>query len=395
MTLAVQHGALSDIGLHRKTNEDSYVVEPPLFAVCDGMGGAQAGEVASSMAATTLATAVADGRPLAEAAAAANTAVYEHAAGSDERAGMGTTLTAFVLEADRARFAHIGDSRAYLLRGGELRQLSDDHSLVAEMVRDGRLTAEEAAVHPHRSILSRALGTEPRASIDAFVVDLLPDDVVLLCSDGLSGVVPEDGIRKMLGRPDPRDAAQRLIREARKQGGPDNITAVVVRFSAAAAEPPRDEPETTSVAPGADEVTAELPPVVDGTDATAGLADRSETAESRTSSAPSAAGVATLARDHRRGLVALVVVLVVLVAVAAAGAVVLSTVFFIGVDDGRLAVFSGLPVELGPIKLHAVYRRSSRAYASLSVTERTTVDARGLRGKAEVMSLSDSLGMWP
>ena len=161
MSLVARHAALTDIGLHRKTNEDTYVVQPPLFAVCDGMGGAQAGEVASGLAAETLAREVAAGRPLGEAAEAANSAVFARASRNAEQSGMGTTLTALVLGADEARFAHIGDSRAYLLRGERLSQLTDDHSLVGEMVREGRLTPQEAAVHPHRSILSRALGTEP------------------------------------------------------------------------------------------------------------------------------------------------------------------------------------------------------------------------------------------
>ena len=140
---------------------------------------------------------------------------------------------------------HIGDSRAYLLRAGVLEQLSDDHSLVGEMMRDGRLTADEAATHPHRSILSRALGTEPVARIDEFEVDLQDGDVLLLCSDGLSGPVPAEAIRKTLGRADPADAAARLIAEARKNGGPDNITAVVLRL-----DEPRD---------GDDEITMDVP----------------------------------------------------------------------------------------------------------------------------------------
>ena len=143
---------------------------------------------------------------------------------------MGTTLTAVVLDGDTGHFVHVGDSRAYLLRDGELEQLSDDHSLVGEMVRDGRLSAEEAVTHPHRSILSRALGTEPLARIDEFEVDLRAGDVLLLCSDGLSGAVPAEAIGKALGRADPDEAAARLIAEARKHGGPDNITAVVLRF---------------------------------------------------------------------------------------------------------------------------------------------------------------------
>ena len=245
MTLVARSGALTDIGLHRKTNEDTFIVAPPLFAVCDGMGGAQAGEVASGLAAETLAAAVADGRPLLAAAEEANAAVFRRATGDSDHTGMGTTLTAVVLGGDVGRFVHIGDSRAYLLRGDVLEQLSDDHSLVGEMLRDGRLTEEEAASHPHRSILSRALGTEALARIDEFEVDLRAGDVLLLCSDGLSGVVRAEVIKKMLGRADPGDAAARLIAEARKNGGPDNITAVVLRLDESL---PGDE-EVTLVVP--------------------------------------------------------------------------------------------------------------------------------------------------
>ncbi len=262
MTLVARHGALTDIGLHRKTNEDTFVVRPPLYGVCDGMGGANAGEVASGLAAETLAAGVAAGRPLLEAAEAANAAVFQRANDDVEQTGMGTTLTAFVLDGRTAHFVHIGDSRAYLLRDGALDQVSDDHSLVGEMVRDGRLTEEEAAVHPHRSILSRALGTEGRARIDEFSVDLLPGDVLLLCSDGLSGPVAADAIRLALTRSDPQAAAERLVLEARRQGGPDNITAVVVRVDEAIAAGEDDEDTLVAVAgdePGAD--TEDLPVV--------------------------------------------------------------------------------------------------------------------------------------
>ena len=168
-----------------------------------------------------------------QAATAANAAVFARANDNIEQTGMGTTLTAVLLEGDEGRFAHVGDSRAYLLRGGELQQLTDDHSLVGEMVREGRLTRDEAAVHPHRSILSRALGTEPHVRIDELVIALAPDDVLLLCSDGLCGVVADEDIRKQLARPDPAEAARKLIQLARKRGGPDNITAVVLRLDEA------------------------------------------------------------------------------------------------------------------------------------------------------------------
>jgi serine/threonine protein phosphatase PrpC len=396
VTLVARHGALTDIGLHRRTNEDTFVVRPPLYAVCDGMGGANAGEVASGLAAETLAAEVAAGRPLLAAAEAANAAVYRRAKDNLEQTGMGTTLTAFVIDGDAARFVHIGDSRAYLLRDGALAQVSDDHSLVGEMVRDGRLTEEEAAAHPHRSILSRALGTESAAQIDEFVVDLLPGDVLLLCSDGLSGPVSGDAMVLALTRSDPQAAAERLVKEARKHGGPDNITAVVVRVERAApadAGGPEDEA-------GAD--TAELTPLAadedTGPDAVGPPAAGDESAAAGTAVAP-AGGAPDVARAARRRaarrLGVLAGLLALLAAAGAAGAVVLSTVFYIGVDNGRLAVYSGVPAQIGPIHLHAVYRRSVISYDSLNAAERGLVDEQALRDKADVLDVSDQLRMWP
>jgi protein phosphatase len=408
VTLVARHGALTDIGLHRKTNEDAFVVQPPLYAVCDGMGGANAGEVASGLAAEALAGEVAKGTPLHAAAEAANAAVFQHAHDNVEQSGMGTTLTAFVLEGATARFVHIGDSRAYLLRDGELRQVSDDHSLVGEMMRDGRLTEEEAAVHPHRSILSRALGTEPQARIDEFTEDLLPGDVLLLCSDGLSGPVPADAIRVALTRSDPQAAAERLILEARRGGGPDNITAVVVRLD----EGPHGaaEEETTLVQradPEDDVATGELPfvvadepsePVGDAADALAAEAAALRTEQPGAPSAAVADVAAVAARRRRRSVHRLGVVaalLATLAAVLAAGAFFLSTIFFIGVDDGRLAIYSGVPGKLGPIPLHAVYRRSVVSYDALSPSARTLVDEQRLRDRQNALDVSEHLGMWP
>ncbi len=406
MTLVARHGALTDIGLHRKTNEDAFVVRPPLYAVCDGMGGANAGEVASGLAAETLAAEVTAGTTLHAAAEAANAAVFRRANDNREQTGMGTTLTAFVIEGATARFAHIGDSRAYLLRDGELRQVSDDHSLVGEMVRDGRLTEEEAAVHPHRSILSRALGTEPQARIDEFTEDLLSGDVLLLCSDGLSGPVSADAIRMALTRSDPQAAAERLILEARRQGGPDNITAVVVRVD----EGPHgaEEEETTLVQPAdpeAGEDTGELPfvvageaPAEDEPSGDAGDALAALRAEQSDGGGGPADPVAAAARRRKRSVRRLGVVagVLALIAVAlAAGAFFLSTMFFIGVDEGTLAIYSGVPATVGPIPLHAVYRRSVVSYDSLSPAARTLVDQKRLRDREDALSLSNLLGMWP
>jgi len=396
VTLAARSGALSDIGLHRKTNEDTFVVAPPLFAVCDGMGGAQAGEVASGLAAETLAAAVAEGRPLLAAAEQANAAVFLRANEDSDHSGMGTTLTALVLAGDTGHFVHIGDSRAYLLRDGTLEQLSDDHSLVGEMVRDGRLSEEEAASHPHRSILSRALGTEAQARIDEFEVDLRAGDVLLLCSDGLSGPVPAEAIRKALGRVDPEDAAAKLIAEARKHGGPDNITAVVLRFDGplAAVE------EVTLVVPADEAATAVLPARDEAPDeaATAVLPARDEVpdeAPDEEGAADVPAAPAAPSRNARRRLGWLAVVLTFLTVVACAGALTVSTVFYVGVDDGRLAIYSGLPATLGPLQLHAVYRRSSVPYESLGPAERALVDQQGLHTRSTIMALAETLRMWP
>ena len=383
MTLVARSSALSDIGLHRKTNEDAFVVAPPLFAVCDGMGGAQAGEVASGLAADALKAGVGEGLALLEAAEAANAAVYARAVESPAHTGMGTTLTAVVLEGDIAHFAHIGDSRAYLLRGGELQQLSQDHSLVGEMVRDGRLTEEEAAAHPHRSILSRALGTEPLARIDEFEVDLRSGDVLLLCSDGLSGPASAAAIQKALGRDDPAEATSRLIAEARKHGGPDNITAVVLRLE--------DAPEAGDDPAEAQTVTL----LVDDAPQAADEAGRDADDEDPAEPGPAAAPGPQPSPAAGRRLGCLTLLLALLVVVAFAGALTLSTVFFVGVEDDRLVVYSGLPIDVGPLHLHAIYRRSPRPYAMLQPFERRLVDARSLHGKAGVMTLSTMLGMWP
>jgi len=380
VTLVVHPGALTDIGLHRKTNEDTFVVAPPLFAVCDGMGGAQAGEVASGLAAETLAAAVADGRPLLAAAEQANAAVFQRANDDIEHTGMGTTLTAVVLAGDTGLFVHIGDSRAYLLRGGTLEQLSVDHSLVGEMVRDGRLSEEEAASHPHRSILSRALGTEPLARIDEFEVDLRAGDVLLLCSDGLSGAVPAEAIRKALGRADPDDAAAKLIAEARKHGGPDNITAVVLRLD----EPRAADEEVTLGVPADEAATVVL---------AAPVAPPAPPDPESAADAPPAPAAAS--RGSRRRLGRLAVVLALFVVVAFAGVLTVSTVFYVGVDDGRLAIYSGLPAALGPLQMHAVYRRSSLPYESLGPAGRRLVDEQGLHTRSSVMALAETLGMWP
>lgn len=220
-------GEATDIGLVRERNEDGYLVRPPLFAVADGMGGHRGGEVACRLALETLER-PADA-PLAERVREANRVVYERSMLDRSVAGMGTTLTAAVLEGDRLRLAHVGDSRAYLLREGRLERLTEDHTIVHQMVRQGRLTEEEAAWHPYRSVLTRALGTEPDVPVDEAVLEVRPGDRVILCTDGLTSMVEEARIGEVLRTTaDPQEAADRLVQEAIAAGGLDNVTVVVL-----------------------------------------------------------------------------------------------------------------------------------------------------------------------
>ena len=387
MTLSVRHAAVTDVGLQRSTNEDAVVAVPPLYVVCDGMGGAQAGEVASGLAAETIVASVADGLTLRAAAERANAAVYTRASEDSAHAGMGTTLTALLLEGDVAHLVHVGDSRAYLYRAGELAQVSEDHSMVAEMVRGGNLTADEAATHPHRSVLTRALGTEREPRLDELEVSLVPGDVMLLCSDGLSGPVPAAAIARCLSLPDVEEAAQKLIREARRRGGPDNITALVLRV-----DEERDE------APAADDLSAPAEPDV-AQEAREGELEAVAESEVQDEQSPGedvgARGPAMPTRGGRRRLGWLAAVLAFAAAIGLAAALVLSSVFYVSVDEGRLAVYSGLPVSVGPVSLHAVYRTSSRSYESLTDEERAIVDARSLQREDAVMELARDLEMWP
>jgi len=225
-------GAATDVGRVREGNEDAYLVDDAmgLVAVADGMGGHRAGEVASATALEALRSAITHGRPLRESMEDANEAVFTKSLTDEELRGMGTTLTAATLvTGGTVLVGHVGDSRAYLLHDGELRQVTVDHSLVEELVREGRLTADEAAVHPQRSIITRALGVDASVEVDVYPVELAPGDRLLLCSDGLTGMVQAETIAATLRREeDPARAAAALIDAANVAGGEDNITAVVV-----------------------------------------------------------------------------------------------------------------------------------------------------------------------
>src|SRR5438105_1889452 len=241
--------ALTDTGRKRRHNEDVYVVDPPIFAIADGMGGANAGEVAAALAADALRE-TADGGSGEKAVVTliqeANRRVYQQATEDTAKSGMGTTMTVALLDDGRVRIGHVGDSRAYLIRDGELSQLTDDHSLVGELVRSGKLTPEDAETHPQRSVITRALGTDPDVDVDTITIETRSGDLFLLCSDGLYSMVGNDRILELVerNRRDLHAAAKALVAAANKGGGDDNIT--VVAFEIAS---PGDETERTAEAP--------------------------------------------------------------------------------------------------------------------------------------------------
>jgi PPM family protein phosphatase len=239
--------ARTDPGRKRRHNEDSYVCAPPLFAIADGMGGARAGEVASALAAGALTDSGANGggpQRVVELIQEANRRVHERASTDAETSGMGTTMTVALVESDgTVTFGHVGDSRAYLLRNGTLEQITDDHSLVAELVRRGELSAQAAEVHPQRSVITRALGTDPDVDVDAFSFESEDGDVFLICSDGLSDMVAGEQIEKIMReqRADLDATARALIQAANRAGGDDNITAIL--FEMVAGGEPQPEPD--------------------------------------------------------------------------------------------------------------------------------------------------------
>ena len=224
-------GSRTDVGCVRDHNEDSLVVAPPLFAVADGMGGHAAGEVASEIAVNVLAELAPkdlDGAALEHAVEEANHEIIRAARDGRGRDGMGTTLTACMLENERLVIAQVGDSRAYLLHHGKLQQLTRDHSLMADMIEAGQLTPEEARHHPQRSVITRALGSDPNTRPDMYEINVETGDRLLVCSDGLSSMIEDEQIEAVMRRvPDPQRCASQLVNEAIAAGGHDNVTVIV------------------------------------------------------------------------------------------------------------------------------------------------------------------------
>jgi PPM family protein phosphatase len=263
--------ALTDTGRRRPHNEDTFVCDPPLYAVADGVGGAQAGEIASRLAAATLEerapSALGEGT-LEALILEANERIYTRALGEPEAAGMGTVVTALLVDEQEGTIAigHVGDSRAYRIRDGALEQLTPDHSLVGELVRAGRLSAEEAEQHPHRSVITRAVGTEQVVEVHTETIEPIPGDLYLICSDGLTDLVRDGRILELVAAADgdPERAVQTLVDEANDAGGLDNITVVLFEIldgDPLPPVPPPDEPDADTAEHALEpEIVAATPP---------------------------------------------------------------------------------------------------------------------------------------
>jgi PPM family protein phosphatase len=388
--MRLSHGAASHVGLVRRQNEDSFVAGGGIYAVCDGMGGASAGEVASETACRILMGMEPEPTKerLTATVAEANRAIYARSVVDPALAGMGTTLTAAVRSGDGVMVAHVGDSRAYLLRDGTLTQITDDHSLVGEMVRRGQLTAAQAAVHPHRSVITRALGTEGEVRPDIFSVDLEPGDRLLICSDGLSGMVAEEDIVALLGGDDdPQAVAESLVAAALKGGGEDNVTVVVI---AAVEDDPGQVQESAEAAP------AQGPPATAATPVF-GPERRLEIAGPRERVGEGLGRAKGWLHSRRRVLLAVVGILVLILVLALVGVAVFnSTVYFVGTTpEGLVALYHGMPHTILGWTMYSLVEVGGAAYAGLDEYLKARIDTHELVSKEEGQLFIRSLAAQP
>jgi protein phosphatase len=416
-----EHASRTDVGRQRHTNEDNYYDQPPLFAVADGMGGAQAGEVASEVAIGEFveerdANAAAE-QQLEQIAKAANRKIWDMAQADTRRAGMGTTLTAAMVDGQYVAVGHVGDSRLYLYRDGEIERMTRDHSLVEEFVRQGKLTPEQAEKHPQRSVITRALGPEDNVEVDTFRIPARGGDIYLLCSDGLSGMVADGNLANILGSGEALDQiAQRLIDAANENGGRDNITAVLFKLEDDGSADPRTQADTegyetiagTEAAPTTEQIEAERRRVSE-MDTMAKATDPVPTAVAQSVQVPQRAsprlrapqaGTGTTTRPRtatsRRGrwLPRAIIAGVLIVAIAIGAIYVISrSVYFVGTNnDGLVTLYRGLPYDL-PLGVRLYTPRYVSGVPALTVpsARRKRVLDHQLRSRSDAADLIKSL----
>jgi protein phosphatase len=385
----------TDTGRQRRANEDSHLARAPLFVVADGMGGAQAGEVASRIAIESfqpgLQDAAAPELALAQLTQEANARIHELSHSHAEQAGMGTTLTAVYVGTREVSIAHVGDSRAYRLRDGVLERLTEDHSLVDELLRQGRLTPQEALEHPQRSVITRALGPEGVVEVDTHSYSARGGDVYLLCSDGLTTMLPEERLAELLlAYPSLHDAGEALIAAANEAGGRDNITVVLLRLEELdAAAVPLTEEATAPVVEEAGSLDGDAPVV------TAPAADPSSPVARRHPREPGrpkkGKGKRRRVSPRRTGAAALA--LVVLVLIAGGAYLAQQSIYFIGTNDrGLVTIFRGVPYRLpGDVALYSCDYVSGVGATTVSPQRRDTLLDHSLRSEANAASLVRSL----
>jgi serine/threonine protein phosphatase PrpC len=378
----------TDTGRQRSANEDSVFVRAPLFVIADGMGGAQAGEVASKTSVESFDRPLPEAPPervLKETIEGANREIHRLARTDANLTGMGTTTTAAILDAGKEEVAigHVGDSRAYRLRRGKIERLTRDHSLVEEMRRKGQLTEAQAEDHPQRSIITRALGPEPEVEVDLQTVSAQAGDVFLICSDGLTTMLDDDHIERLLARATSMAAAVRsLVDEANRAGGRDNISVIAFKV-VDAAEPALDSEGATLIGTTAEDAGLTATEVRRRAAADASRKRREEAIAPRP--------------GHRRRVIkrvaALVAVLIVIGAIVFGATYGLRHVWFLGTDDaGRVALYRGVPYELPfGIKLYTERYSAPVQTDALREKRKDAVTGHGLRSHEDAVKLLEEI----
>lgn len=386
-----EYASVTDTGRQRRANEDALFARAPVFVVADGMGGAQAGEVASS----TVVEAFGEGLPdvtaeqaLTEVIRTANARIHEMSRADVHRAGMGTTVTAAHVGEHDVAVAHVGDSRAYRWRDGELERLTEDHSLVEELRRQGKLTAEEAEEHPQRSIITRALGPEPEVEVDTASWRARADDLYLLCSDGLTSMISEASVADILAASAEDEAlepvARRLVAAANDAGGRDNITVVLFRLEEVGVAPADgDEDDQATMAGGDAPTAAQVRAAVQDADAAA----QARRLQPRPPGEPPPDQTVGRTRT-RRILLALGVTLFLGIPLLIGSWAASQSVYFVGSNDGFVAMYRGLPYELPfGVDLYSLNYTSGVPVEALPEARRDELLDHTLRSRADAGDL--------